>query len=159
MVACVLDDDADLLRRGIELVCVPYSWCRRPAYRAAPRARRHPRPGPGTRRRSGRPTGCRRHPRRREPIAGFEAVGKLEPHMTARAALCGGRSRRCCSLTASRARFSQTLVPEARLVGVLTWPAVALHAALAVWCIACLRPEDNDRRRPGVIELLMTSLP
>ena len=27
----------------------------------------------------------------------------------------------------------------ARLVGVLTWPAVALHAAFAVWCIACLR--------------------
>ena len=27
----------------------------------------------------------------------------------------------------------------ARLVGILTWPAVALHAALAVWCIACLR--------------------
>jgi len=26
-----------------------------------------------------------------------------------------------------------------RLAGVLTWPAVALHAALAVWCIACLR--------------------
>ena len=26
-----------------------------------------------------------------------------------------------------------------RLVGVLTWPAVALHAVLAVWCIACLR--------------------
>ena len=27
----------------------------------------------------------------------------------------------------------------ARLVGVLTWPAVALHAALAVWCVLCLR--------------------
>jgi hypothetical protein len=27
----------------------------------------------------------------------------------------------------------------ARLVGVLTWPAVVMHAALAVWCIACLR--------------------
>jgi hypothetical protein len=26
----------------------------------------------------------------------------------------------------------------ARVVGVLTWPAVALHAALAVWCIASL---------------------
>ena len=26
-----------------------------------------------------------------------------------------------------------------RLVGVLMWPAVALHAALALWCIACLR--------------------
>ena len=25
------------------------------------------------------------------------------------------------------------------LVGVLMWPAVALHVALAVWCIACLR--------------------
>jgi len=25
------------------------------------------------------------------------------------------------------------------LVGVLMWPAVALHALLAVWCITCLR--------------------
>jgi hypothetical protein len=27
----------------------------------------------------------------------------------------------------------------ARLVGVLAWPVIALHAAFAVWCIACLR--------------------
>jgi len=27
----------------------------------------------------------------------------------------------------------------AGLVGVLMWPAVALHVVLAVWCIACLR--------------------
>jgi len=26
-----------------------------------------------------------------------------------------------------------------KLVGVLMWPAVAVHAALAVWCIACVR--------------------
>ena len=26
-----------------------------------------------------------------------------------------------------------------RLAGVLMWPAVAVHAALMVWCIACLR--------------------
>jgi hypothetical protein len=26
----------------------------------------------------------------------------------------------------------------ARLIGTLTWPVMALHAALAVWCIACL---------------------
>jgi hypothetical protein len=31
---------------------------------------------------------------------------------------------------------------SARLVGVLTWPAVALHAGLAVWCIACTRIRD-----------------
>ena len=26
-----------------------------------------------------------------------------------------------------------------RLAGVLTWPALALHTALALWCLACLR--------------------
>jgi hypothetical protein len=29
----------------------------------------------------------------------------------------------------------------ARVVGVLTWPVVALHAALAVWCVVCLRSD------------------
>ena len=34
-----------------------------------------------------------------------------------------------------------------RLVGVLMWPAVALHAVLALWCIACLRagPVNTSR--------------
>jgi hypothetical protein len=31
-----------------------------------------------------------------------------------------------------------------RLVGVLMWPAVALHAILALWCIACLRRESAN---------------
>jgi hypothetical protein len=30
-------------------------------------------------------------------------------------------------------------IAGAGLVGVLTWPAVALHALLAAWCVACLR--------------------
>ena len=30
-------------------------------------------------------------------------------------------------------------VAGVRPVGVLMWPAVALHAVLAVWCVACLR--------------------
>jgi hypothetical protein len=32
------------------------------------------------------------------------------------------------------------------LVGVLMWPAVALHAALAVWCIVCLRKGPVNAR-------------
>ena len=39
-----------------------------------------------------------------------------------------------------------------RLVGVLMWPAVALHAVLAVWCIACLRSGSanaSGRMRPN----------
>jgi hypothetical protein len=36
-----------------------------------------------------------------------------------------------------------------RLVGVLMWPAVVLHSALAVWCIAWLAERAGERRRPG----------
>jgi hypothetical protein len=37
------------------------------------------------------------------------------------------------------------------LVGVALWPAVVLHAALAVWCVVCLRgePHDEGRGTPG----------
>jgi hypothetical protein len=34
----------------------------------------------------------------------------------------------------------------ARLGGVLLWPAVALHAALAIWSTACLRSWGNSSR-------------
>jgi len=32
----------------------------------------------------------------------------------------------------------------ARLVGILMWPTVALHAVLAVWCLACLRSRPRS---------------
>jgi len=28
--------------------------------------------------------------------------------------------------------------------GILLWPAVALHAAQAMWCITCLRPQNSS---------------
>ena len=30
-------------------------------------------------------------------------------------------------------------------LGVCLWPTVALHSALALWCIACLRTESDSR--------------
>ena len=36
-----------------------------------------------------------------------------------------------------------------RLVGVLMWPAVALHEVLAGWCIACLRSGSANAGRRG----------
>jgi hypothetical protein len=44
-----------------------------------------------------------------------------------------------------------------KMIGFLLWPAVALHAILAVWCFSCLRPDSipgvpTAGRRPGSIE-------
>ena len=36
-----------------------------------------------------------------------------------------------------------------RLVGVLMWPAVALHAVLAIWCIMCLHSESANASGRG----------
>jgi hypothetical protein len=32
------------------------------------------------------------------------------------------------------------------MAGLLLWPAVAIHAILALWCFGCLRPERNGGR-------------
>jgi hypothetical protein len=34
------------------------------------------------------------------------------------------------------------------MTGVLLWPAVAVHAILAVWCFGCLRPDSIARHLP-----------
>jgi hypothetical protein len=36
-----------------------------------------------------------------------------------------------------------------KMTGVLLWPAVALHAILAVWCLSCLRPDTVARGSRG----------
>jgi hypothetical protein len=39
-----------------------------------------------------------------------------------------------------------------KMIGVLLWPAVALHAILAIWCFSCLWPDNiaEDRRGDAV---------
>jgi hypothetical protein len=34
-----------------------------------------------------------------------------------------------------------------KMVGVLLWPAVAIHAILAVWCFRCLQPDGHGSRK------------
>ena len=34
-----------------------------------------------------------------------------------------------------------------RLAGVLMWPTVALHGALAIWCVECVRRGAEEKRR------------
>jgi hypothetical protein len=36
-----------------------------------------------------------------------------------------------------------------KLISVLLWPAVALHAILAIWCLSCLRPDRLARVSRG----------
>jgi hypothetical protein len=36
-----------------------------------------------------------------------------------------------------------------KMSGVLLWPAVALHAILAAWCLTCLRPDGFVRNSRG----------
>jgi hypothetical protein len=33
-----------------------------------------------------------------------------------------------------------------KMIGILLWPAVAIHAILAVWCFSCLQPERHGGR-------------
>lgn len=32
-----------------------------------------------------------------------------------------------------------------RLVGVFLWPAIVVHAAMAIWCLACLRTRSGNQ--------------